>query len=82
MAIFKIYSKAKPIFVIRYPNSFNKDLIQESYKTISKTLKDYYVLAYKDRTIKDVQFECFNCEFNDIEFNELKERLLKTIFDE
>lgn len=82
MALFKIYTKAKPIFVIRYPNSLNKDIVQGSYQKIVKTLKDYYVLAYKDKTVTDVQFECFNCEFNDIEFKELKERLLKTIFDE
>lgn len=82
MALFKIYTKAKPIFVIRFPKSIPADHADIAYSKISNTLVGYYVLAYRDKQIKEVQFECYNCEFNEIEFNELKEKLLKTISDE
>jgi hypothetical protein len=46
-----------------------------------KELKGYHVLAYRDNTIKAIKFECFNCEINEIEFNELKEKLYKTVIN-
>ncbi len=82
MALFKIYSKAKPIFLVRFPKSFPINEIDDAYQRLVKSLTGYHVLVYRDKTVNRVEFECFNCEFNDIEFEELKERVLKTINNE
>ena len=82
MALFKIFKKVKPIFVVRFPKAFPINGIDDAYNRLAKSLTGYHVLVYKDKSIKEVKFECFNCEFNEIEFEELKERVMKTINDE
>lgn len=82
MALFKIFKKVKPIFVVRFPKVFPINEIDYAYNRLVKSLTGYHVLVYRDKSIKEVKFECFNCEFNEIEFNELKEQVLKTIHDE
>jgi hypothetical protein len=79
MALFKIYSKVKPIFVVRFPKAFPVEEIDNAYNRLVRSLTGYHVLVYRDKSIKEVKFECFNCEFNEIEFNELKEQVLKSI---
>ena len=79
MALFKFYSKVKPIFLVRFPKSFPINEIDNAYGRLVRSLAGYHVLVYKDKTVNRVEFECFNCEFNNIEFQELKEKVLKTI---
>lgn len=79
MALFKFVKSVKPIFVVGFPSTLKSETINKHFSTLEKQLKEYYVIAYKDNALKSVKFECFNCEINEIEFKELKERLLKTI---
>lgn len=81
MALFKLVKHVKPIFVVGFPKSSKEHDIERQFYKLQKELKGYYVLAYKDSTLKDVRFECFNCELNEIEYQELKEKLFKTIKD-
>jgi hypothetical protein len=76
----KMFNKpAKPIFVCTVPVTYTKERVNALYNELSFKLKDYHVLVYRDNTLKTVKFECFNCEINKIEFEELKQKLYKTI---
>ena len=79
MALFKLFKRVKPIFVVGFPSSLKEHSIERQFHALQKELKGYYVLAYKDSTLVSVRFECFNCELNEIEYHELKEKLFKTI---
>jgi hypothetical protein len=77
--MFKLFKRVKPIFIVGFPSSLKTESINRQFYALQKELKGYYVIAYKDNTLLSVKFECFNCEINEIEFNELKDRLFKTI---
>ena len=79
MKMFKLFKRVKPIFIVGFPSSLKTESINRQFYALQKELKGYYVIAYKDNTLLSVKFECFNCEINEIEFNELKDRLFKTI---
>ena len=81
MALFKFIKRVKPIFVVGFPSSLKEEAIGRQFYALEKQLKGYYVIAYKDSTLKAVKFECFNCELNEIEYQELKDKLFKTIKD-
>lgn len=73
----------KPIFVIRLPFSEKQ---KESYlswiETIRYNLKDFQILAVMDNKTERVEFECYNVKnYNETEFNELKEKLSKSFND-
>ena len=71
-----IFNKpAKPIFVCTVPVTYTKERVDALYNELSYKLKDYHVLVYRDIMLKTVKFECFNCEVNNIEFEELKKKL-------
>jgi phosphoenolpyruvate carboxylase len=81
MQLFKLFKRVKPIFVVGFPMNINGEQVDSFHERLVKELKGYHVLAYRDSTIKAIKFECFNCEINEIEFNELKEKLYKTIIN-
>ena len=70
---------SKPIFIIRFPYSveISDELFMENYKAVSKQLHDYHVLVMKDSFIQNVTFECFNAPHTEMEFEELKRRVLE-----
>jgi len=72
--------RIKPIFVVRVPPEFNQDVITHISRDVSENLKgEYHVLVVRDRLSdgKNIKFEVFNADsFKDIEFEELKKRLL------
>lgn len=68
--------ESKPIFVIRLPISDTQSKYLEWLENVSNNLKDYHVLAVMDNRTDRVEFECYNVkDYNEIEFNELKEKL-------
>ena len=78
----RIFNKsAKPIFTCALPKSFSEERVDVIYNQLISRLKDYYILVYTDNSINSIKFECFNCEINEIEFNELKEKLYKTVIN-
>ena len=69
---------SKPIFVIRFPYmEMDDEQFIRNYEGISKQLNDYHVLALKDSFVQNVTFECFNAPHTEIEFEELKRRVLE-----
>jgi phosphoenolpyruvate carboxylase len=81
MKMFKLFKRVDPIFVVGFPMTIKGDQVDSFHEQLMKELKGYHVLAYRDNTIKTIKFECFNCEINEIEFNELKEKLYKTVIN-
>lgn len=81
MKPFKLFKRVDPIFVVGFPMTIKGDQVDSFHEQLMKELKGYHVLAYRDNTIKAIKFECFNCEINEIEFNELKEKLYKTVIN-
>ena len=79
MKSFKLFRRVDPIFVVGFPMNISEGQVDSLHKRLIKQLKGYHVLAYRDNTIKAIKFECFNCEINEIEFEELKQKLYKTI---
>jgi hypothetical protein len=72
---------SKPIFIVRFP--YIKDLDREQferyYKQIGEQLPDYHVLSLIDSLVERVEFECYNAPHTEIEFEELKKRVLDMI---
>ena len=80
--MFKLFRRVDPIFVVGFPKTINREQVDLFHERLVKELKGYHVIAYRDNTLKAIKFECFNCEINEIEYQELKNRLFKTIKDE
>jgi hypothetical protein len=72
---------SKPIFIIKFPHldDITKQSFELYYKQISKQLHDYHVLAIVESGIDSVQFECYNAPHTEIEFEELKQQVLKSL---
>ena len=72
---------SKPILIIRFP--YIKDLDREQferyYKQIGEQLPDYHVLSLIDSLVERIEFECYNAPHTEIEFEELKKRVLDMI---
>lgn len=68
---------AKPIFIVRFPieiiNSQGKERFIEITEQLKHQLTDYHVLSLHENNIDKVQFECYNSDYNDIEFTKLQE---------
>lgn len=69
---------SKPIFIMRFPYNIvmSEEHFLKNYEAISKRLDDYHVLAMKDSFVQEVTFECFNAPHTEMEFQELKKRVL------
>ena len=71
---------SKPIFIMRVPdNNMDRDSFLKNYEHISKQLNDYHVLAMMDSFIENITFECFNAPHTEMEFEELKHRVLELL---
>jgi hypothetical protein len=71
---------SKPIFIIRFPfiSNHDKSKFETYYEHVSKQLNDYHVLSLIDNSVNKVEFECYNSPHTEIEFEELKQTVLKT----
>lgn len=79
MALFKIFKRVNPIFVIKLPVNFPESKVVAIHEDMKKKLKGYYTIVYRDPAVKSIKFECYNCEINEIEFKELQKKLLESI---
>jgi hypothetical protein len=72
---------SKPIFIIRFPyiKELDREQFERYYKQIGEQLSDYHVLSLIDSMVERVEFECFNAPHTEMEFEELKRRVLKLI---
>ena len=71
---------AKPILVIRFP--YDEIFIKEMdniNKKLERKIDDYHILPVIDNYTKQIKFECFNSPHTEIEFEELKQRVLELI---
>jgi len=74
---------SKPIFIVRFPSkniSFDdrKTLIEQT-ELVKNELTEYHVLPVLDPDALEVRFECFNAPHTEMEFEELKRRVLSLI---
>lgn len=74
----------KPIFIVRCPNNFEHEEMNEIHKhyhRIAEELKDQYnVIVVRDRNrAGDIKFECYGSVYEEKEFLELKQQLLSKI---
>jgi len=76
---------SKPIFIIRLPKSeYNS---YETIESVSKYIKthpidkDYHVLIIVDEFTgnNSIKFECYNAPHTEIEFEELKSKILQLL---
>ena len=71
---------SKPILVIKFPEFAEFEQLEAAQKLIDKRGigEDYHVFIVKD-LIETISFECFNAPHTEIEFEELKERILNIL---
>ena len=71
---------SKPIFILRFPNYTDDSQLIAAKQILDRDLNDYHNLVIKDcYNKKDIIFECFNTPYTEIEFKELKNRLIELI---
>jgi hypothetical protein len=72
---------SKPIFIMRFPDHDEIDIqtFEKHYENIGNQLNDYHVLAVIDSYVRTITFECFNAPHTEMEFEELKKRVLELI---
>lgn len=80
-------TKAKPIFVCRIPygSEITKETASKIFEELQSKLIDYHLVGLFDSSVKRVEFECFNSEFSQKEFDELKvelEKSMSLVFEE
>lgn len=71
---------SKPIFIIRLPSEeVERDRIRimEQVMGATRELRDYHVLPIIDSYTSEIKFECFNAPHTEVEFEELKRRVLE-----
>ena len=69
---------AKPIFIVRLPKNSPFEMANNVKEKIGRSLGDeYHVLVLIDMKRKgmELEFECYNAEYSDIEWNVLEERV-------
>lgn len=69
---------SKPIFIVRLPYNENLNLDHHS-RYLEKQLPDYHPLVIVENNLERVEFECYNSPHTEIEFEELKDRVMKMI---
>ena len=73
---------SKPILIVKFPHDAAfQDLEAASTLMTNKGIElDYHILIIHDFSNNEgIKFECFNAPHTDIEFNELKDRVLSLI---
>lgn len=73
---------SKPILIVRFPHDAQLDQLEAADKAINKKgiNQDYHFLIVKDNSNNTgIVFECFNAPHTEIEFEELKNRVLALI---
>ena len=71
---------SKPIFIIRFPyTEENKGYLLDQVNKVTNHLTDYHVLPVMDSYTSEMKFECFNAPHTEMEFEELKRRVLGLI---
>ena len=69
---------AKPIFIIRLPKDSPHEMANMVKEKTGRNLGDeYHVLVLIDMKRKghEIEFECYNADYSDIEWNVLEERV-------
>jgi hypothetical protein len=69
---------AKPIFIVRLPSSAPFEMANDIKEKTGRNLGDeYHVLVLIDmkRRGHEIKFECYNADYSDIEWLDLKERV-------
>ncbi len=74
---------SKPIFIIRFPAERltygERDVVIEQAERVGSKFTDYHVLPVFDIHTSEIKFECFNAPHTEMEFEELKRRVLELI---
>ena len=68
---------AKPIFIVRLPANAPFEMANNVKEKTGRNLGDeYHVLVLIDmaRKSKEIKFECYNADYNEIEWSTLEER--------
>jgi hypothetical protein len=72
----------KPIFIIRYPESAEVEDLRNARESLAKMgiYNDYHTLVIKDQfTGGEIKFECYNAPHTEMEFLELKNRVISLL---
>lgn len=72
----------KPIFIVRYPESAKLEDIRNASESLARMgiYEEYHTLVIKDQfTGGEIKFECFNAPHTEIEFIELKNRIISIL---
>lgn len=75
---------SKPIFIMRCPASLGGDFAKDAWiKMKENPISDeYHILTIMDQyNDGNIKFECYNSPHTDIEFEELRDRVLAIIND-
>ena len=73
---------AKPIFIVRLPSNTSFEMANDVREKTGRNLGDEYnvlVLVDMKRKGHKIELECYNAEYNDIEWIESTERVNGTI---
>lgn len=73
---------SKPILIVRFPHDTDMQQLEDTSEVLSnKGIQlDYHILIVKDFSVNDgLKFECLNAPHTEIEFNELKERVMNML---
>ena len=69
---------AKPILVIKFPKDISQAEVHSNMNGIASTdISNEYHVLYTITRSSEVKFECFNSPHTEIEFEELKKKLLE-----
>ena len=74
----------KPIFIIRFPFNANKEELNTGAEHLHRmgVGDDYHIIVTKDKhTGGEIKFECYNTPHTEIEFIELKKRIISLLDD-
>ena len=72
----------KPIFIIRYPERAKVEDLRNASESLARMgiYEDYHTLVIKDQfTDGEIKFECYNAPQTEIEFIELKNRIISLL---
>ena len=84
-SLYTQWQQHKPIFIVRCPNNFGHEEMNEIHKhfygSITDQLKDQYnIIVVRDRNrAGDMKFECYGSVYEEKEFLELKQQILSKL---
>ena len=73
---------SKPIFRVRFPDTAEQKHLSEAAESLNKMgfYDDYRIIIVKDQfTGGGIKFECFNAPHTEMEFLELKKRVISLL---